>query len=142
MTQPVKPLGIRFMQSKARHYQRALCGVALISALSMLAAPAIAEDSIDDIWSMTIAAANSIVAQTQANNDKKALSLIVYEVQGCMNRVNDALTDHSKPDDIVRECAHKVLDDVCTGAGFPNTDTALAIKSTPECEDLADSIKM
>ena len=121
---------------------RALYSVALISALSLAAAPATAEESIDDLWSMTIAAANSIVAQAQANNDKNAMRLIVDEVQDCMTRVNDALAAHSKPDSIVHECARKVSSDVCTGAGFANTSTAASIKSTPQCEDLADSVQM
>lgn len=121
---------------------RALCGITLISTLALTLAPAMAAESIDDLWSMTIAAANSIVAQAQANNDKKAMGLIVDEVQDCMTRVNDALADQSKPDDIVRECARKVSNDVCTGAGFANTSTAASIKSTPQCEDLADSVKM
>lgn len=114
----------------------------LISALFLAATPAGAEESVDDLWSMTIAAANSIVAQAQANNDKKAMRLIVDEVQDCMTRVNDALASHSKPDSIVRECAHKVSRDVCTGAGFANTSTAASIKSTPQCEDLAESTGM
>lgn len=132
------------MQPKARHYRRArtLCAAVLISALPLAAAPAFAEDSVDDLWSMTIAAANSIVAQAQANSDKKAMHLIVEEVQGCMTQVNNALADHSKPDDIVRECARKVSSDVCTGKGFANTRTAASIKSTPACEDLADSVQM
>jgi|GEM_PF-5724605 len=121
---------------------RALFGITLISALSLAAAPATAEESIDDLWSMTIAAANSVVAQAQANNDKKAMRLIVDEVQDCMRRVNDALADQSKPDSIVRECARKVSSDVCTGAGFANTSTAVSIKSTPECKNLADSVGM
>jgi hypothetical protein len=91
---------------------------------------------------MTIAAANSVVAQAQANHDKDAMRLIVDEVQDCMRRVNDALADHAKPDGIVRECARKVAGDVCTGAGFANTSTAASIKSTPQCEGLADSVRM
>jgi hypothetical protein len=144
MAQPVKTLDVQFMQPKARHHRhaRALCGIALVSMLSLAAAPATAEESIDDLWGMTIAAANSIVAQAQANSDKKAMRLIVDEVQGCMTRVNDALASHSKPDDIVRECARKISSDVCTGRGFADTSTAASIKSTPACEDLADSIQM
>ena len=132
------------MQSKIRHYRRTriLCGITLISALTLAAAPATAEESIDDLWSMTIAAANSIVAQAQANNDQKAMRLIVDEVQDCMTRVNDALAAHAKPDSIVHECARKVSNDVCTGTGFANTSTAASIKSTPQCEDLADSVQM
>lgn len=121
---------------------RILCGISLISALSLAAAPATAQEPIDDLWSMTIAAANSIVAQAQANKDREAMRLIVDEVQGCMTQVSDALADHSKPDGIVRQCARKVSHDVCTGAGFANTSTAASIKSTPQCKDLADSVRM
>lgn len=132
------------MQSKVQRYRRirVLYSITLISALSLAAAPAMAEESIDDLWSMTIAAANSIVAQAQANNDKKAMGLIVDEVQDCMRQVNDALADHSKPDSIVHECARKVSSDVCTGAGFAGTSTAASINSTPQCDDLADAVQM
>lgn len=130
------------MQSNTKFYRRTFCGIAVVCALSTAAAPAIAATSIDDLWSMTIAAANSIVAQAQANNDQKAMNLIVDEVQDCMTRVNDALADNAKPDAIVRECAHKVLADVCTGAGFAKTSTAASLKPTPECQSLAGSVQM
>lgn len=142
MTQTFPSCNTQSMQSKARHSRHTLYGIALVCALSTTSAPAIAAGSIDDLWSMTIAAANSIAAQAQANNDKKALHLIVDEVQQCMTRVNDALANNAKPDTIVRECAQKVLADVCTGTGFANTSTALSIKSTPECGNLADAARM